>query len=386
MKLYILNKQKTKYIFLSVITTVFVVFLLLNSTTLSTNLKLNVELFLYKLLPSVFPYIFLTQVLIESGLIYNLSWGLSKFASKLFHIPEVCCPAIIISFLMGYPNAAKYIATLYNNNQIESKQAEQLLGFTSLASPSFVISTLGIAFYTSSTLGIILLVSHILSSLILGILLGIKYKNIIQQTSNNLYILSKKTKGFEIISNSIFGTLKTLGLIFCFMAMFSSIATIVCNTLNLSKNVSCIIMALTEITSGLNALSSSTLDANAKILITSFVLSFGSFMIIYQIYAVSYTCKISLITFLKHKLIQGGLSTIITYVLIKLFKFELPLSPAFSNVQNTSYMPSHFFEIFILTSALVILTIVISMLKKPQKSAKDTARANTLTVKKGDNV
>lgn len=364
MKLYILNKQKTKYLFLSVLTTAFVIFLLLNSPTLSTNLKLNVELFLYKLLPSVFPYIFLTQVLIGSGLIYNLSWGLSKFASKLFHIPQVCCPAIIISFLMGYPNAAKYIVTLYNNNQIKSKQAEQLLGFTSLASPAFIISTLGVSFYSSVTLGVILLVSHILSSLILGILLGIKYKDIIQQTSNNSYILSKKTTGFEIISNSIFATLKTLGLIFCFMAIFSSIATIICNTLNLSKNASCVIIALTEITSGLNALSSSTLSANTKILMTSFVLSFGSLMILYQIYAVAHTCHIKFLVFLKHKLIQGVLSTIITYVLIRIFKFELPLSPAFSNIQNTSYMHSHFFEIFILTSTLVLLTVVVSMLKR----------------------
>lgn len=364
MKLYILNKQKITYIFLSATFTLLVIFLLFNSTTLSTNLKLNVDLFLYKLIPAVFPYIFLTQVLIESGLIYHLSWGLSKFTAKLFHIPEVCCPAIIISLLMGYPNAAKYIVTLYNNNQIESKQAEQLLGFTSLASPAFVISTLGIAFYGSITLGVILLVSHILSSLILGIFLGIKYKNIIQQTSNNSYILSKKTKGFDIISNSIFSTLKTLGIIFCFMAIFSSIATIICNILNLSKNMSCIIMALTEITSGLNALSSSTLNTYTKLLITSFCLSFGSLMILYQIYAVAHTCHIKFLVFLKHKLIQGALSTIITYVLIKLFKFELPITPAFSNIQNATYKASHFFEIFILTSVLVILTIVISMLKR----------------------
>lgn len=375
MKLYVFNKQKLTYIFLSVTFTFIIIYLLFSSSTLSTNLKLNVDLFLYKLLPSVFPYIFLTQVLIESGLIYHLSWGLSKFASKLFHIPEICCPAIIISLLMGYPNAAKCIVKLYENGKINSTHVQQLLGFTSLASPAFVISTLGMAFYTSITLGVILLVSHILSSLILGIFLGIKYKNIIQQTSNNSYILSKKTKGFEIISNSIFGTLKTLGIIFCFMAIFSNIATILCSTLNLNANTSSIIMALTEITSGLSALSSSTLDTYTKILITSFCLSFGSFMIIYQIYAVAYTCHIKFLVFLKHKLIQGILSAIITYVLIKLFKFELPTTPAFSNIQTATYKTSHFFCIFILTSTLVILTIVISMLKMKTKNAKRSGKS-----------
>lgn len=375
MKLYILNKQKITYVFLSATFTILVIFLLFNSATLNTNLKLNVDLFLYKLLPAVFPYIFLTNILIESGLIYHLSWGLSKFTAKLFHISEVCCPAIIISLLMGYPNAAKYIAKLYENNSINSKQAQMLLGFTSLASPAFVISTLGIAFYSSITLGVILLVSHILSSLILGIFLGIKYKNIIQQTSNNSYILSKKTKGFDIISNSIFSTLKTLGIIFCFMAIFSCTAKLICTTLNLNATLSAVILSIAEITNGLNEVALSNISDNLKILITSFCLSFGSLMILYQIYAVAHTCHIKFLVFLKHKLIQGVLSTIITYVLIKLFKFELPITSAFSNMQNTNYTYSHFFEIFILTSVLVILTIVISMLKQNSKKGKRSGKS-----------
>lgn len=335
-----------------------IIFLLSNSFTLNTVLKQNVELFLYKLLPAVFPYIFLTNVLIESGLIYNLSFGMSKIASKLFHIPKNCCPAIIISLLMGYPNAAKYIDSLYKNNAICPKRAQMLIGFTSNASPAYILSTIGISFYSSITLGVILLTSHILSSLILGILLGIKYKNIIQQTSNISYTLNKKTKGFEIISNSIFGTLKTLGIIFCFMAIFSSISKLVCTTLNLNANVSCIIFSLAEITNGLSAVAFSTLGETTKILVTSFALSFGSLMILYQIYAVAHTCKVSFGIFLKHKALHGTLSVIITYILIKVLDFKLPTKSVFSNIQNSYFSLTKYFNMFAVTFILTCITII----------------------------
>lgn len=338
--------------------TVLVIYLLFNTGTLSTNLKQNVELFLYKLLPAIFPYIFLTQILIESGLICHLSFGLSKFASKIFSIPEYCCPAIIISLLMGYPNAAKYITKLYNEKRIDTHQAQSLLGFTSCASPSYVISTLGVTFYGSFSLGVILLVSHILSSLILGMILGIKYKDIIQQNPSNSYISVKKNKGFEIISNSIFNTLKTLGIIFCFMAIFSCVSRLICVTLNLNPEISAITIAITEITNGLSAVASSNIPDNLKILITSFCLSFGSFMIIYQIYAVAHTCRINLLIFFKHKIFHGILSAMITYVLIIILKFELPTMPAFSNIQSTITSSSYLFEILILTSTLVAIGVV----------------------------
>lgn len=367
MNIYVIHKQKLTYIILSVIFAALIIFLLSNSYILNTSLKQNVELFLYKLLPAVFPYIFLTNVLIESGLIYHLSFGLSKVASKVFHIPKHCCPAVIISLLMGYPNAAKYIDSLYKNNAICPKQAQMLIGFTSNASPAYILTTIGISFYSSITLGVILLASHMLSSLILGILLGIKYKNIIQQTSNISYTLSKKTKGFEIISNSIFGTLKTLGVIFCFMAIFSSISNLICTTLNLSANVSCIISSLAEITNGLSAVSFSTLGENTKILVTSFALSFGSFMILYQIYAVAHTCKVSFSIFLKHKVLHGTLSAIITYILIKVLDFKLPTKSVFSNIQNSHFRLNNYFNMFVLSFILTCITIVFCIAIKKER-------------------
>lgn len=361
MNIYIIHKQKLTYIILSVIFVSLIIFLLFNSYTLSSTLKQNIELFLYKLLPAVFPYIFLTNILIESGLIYNLSFGMSKIASKIFHIPKHCCPAIIISLLMGYPNAAKYITELYKDNMICSKQAQILIGFTSNASPAYILSTIGISFYNSITLGIILLASHILSSLILGILLGIKYKNIIQQTSNISYTLKKKTKGFEIISNSIFGTLKTLGIIFGFMAIFSCISNLICTTLNLSTNASCIIFSLAEITNGLNAIAFSTLGETTKILVTSFALSFGSLMILYQIYTVAHACNVNFGIFLKHKTLHGVLSATITYILIKILDFRLPTQSVFSNIQEACFSFTKHFNIFTITFILICITIVFCM-------------------------
>ena len=368
MKIFVASIKNLKYIFLSILITAIICYMLFNSQIVVLSIKTNVDLFLYKLIPSVFPYIFLTNILIESGMIFNLSFGLSKIASKIFNITPICCPTVIISLLMGYPNAAKYITTLYANDLIDSKRAQMLLGFTSNASPAYIISTLGLAFYNSFALCIILLISHILSSLILGIILGIKYKNIIQQTSSISYIYPKKTKGFEVISNSIWNTLKTLGLIFCFMVIFSSITKLICNTLNLNKDFSAIISCIAEITNGLCDVSCANFDMIIKILITSFGLSFGSFMIIYQIYAVAHSCNVNLFVFIKHKVIQGILSTIITYVLLKISSFELPVTPVFSNLQNTGIQNYHSLFILFITIISIFFSLKFSKTKRLEKS------------------
>lgn len=357
MKIFVTSIKNLKYISLSILITVLICYMLFNSQIVVLSIKTNVDLFLYKLIPSVFPYIFLTNILIESDMIFNLSFGLSKIASKIFNITPICCPTIIISLLMGYPNAAKYITTLYTNNLIDSKRAQMLLGFTSNASPAYIISTLGLAFYNSFTLGIILLVSHALSSLILGIILGIKYKSIIQQTSNISYIYPKKTKGFGVISNSIWNTLKTLGLIFCFMAIFSSITKLICNTLNLNKGFSAIISCITEITNGLCDVSCANFDMIIKILLTSFGLSFGSLMIIYQIYAVVHKCNVNVFVFLKHKIAHGIISTIITYILLQIINFEMPIKSVFSNIQNSNVPNPQYVFVLFTTTILVLLSL-----------------------------
>lgn len=365
MKLFILTKPKYFNILLSFLITIFICFLLFNSEIISITVKQNVETYLYNLLPAIFPFIFLTNILIESGIAYNLSYGLSKIVAKLFKIPKISCPAIIMGLLLGYPNAATYLSTLYSQGKINSKTVSKLLAYTTNANPAFIISTIGIGFYANIQIGIILLLSHFLSAIILGIYLRNVNINIIQQKVQNSYTLNKKIDSniFNTITISIFKTLKTLGIIFCFTVIFAIISSLICNILDLDNITTSIITAIFELTNGMKTISHTNLAINTKVILSSFFLSFGSLMIIYQIYAVVHKCNISLFKFILYKIFHGILSAITSYILLMVIGVQDITIPTFSNIQSVlKYSLPEF--VYILAITIIMLYICFKKQKK----------------------
>ena len=119
-------------------------YLLLNSNILVSSITNSIDIFVYKLIPALFPYLLITELLMRSNKIYDLSYGISSTLSKLFKIPKHTTSTVIIGFLLGYPNAAKCILKMYNDKKIDKKLATKLISFTSNANPSYIIATIGI--------------------------------------------------------------------------------------------------------------------------------------------------------------------------------------------------------------------------------------------------
>lgn len=161
------NYIKNNKLIINILILCLIFFLLANSNILAISISNSVDIFLSKLIPALFPYLLITEVLINSGKVNDLAYGISKFLSKIFRVPICSTPCIIIGFLLGYPNSAKYILKLSKDNLIDSKSASKLVFFTSNANISYIICTIGIGMFKSYSIGIILLISHFLSAVIL---------------------------------------------------------------------------------------------------------------------------------------------------------------------------------------------------------------------------
>lgn len=364
MKVLVFHKSSKYNILFSFLITLLIIYILYNSSAIAATIKTNITLFLYNLIPAIFVPIFITNILIQSNAIYSISFGLSKLACKIFKIPAIACPVIFIAMFLGYPNSAKFLSTLYSKNLVTKNECTKILSFTSNANPAYIVSTVGIAFYQNVQIGIILLISHILSSLILGILLNIRDKNIIQQSIQKEYSKVQKNLGFNVIFNSIFSTLRTLALVFSFMTLFAIISSTICSKLNLTGIAQAMFTGLFEITNGLSLLSTCGIDFTLKMVLSSFILSFGSFMILYQIYAVSYNCGISFKKFAFNKVKHGVLSSIITYILVKALNICDTYTPVFSNNYISSAKASSLLFIF---NTILIFCICFVMSKHLKK-------------------
>ena len=206
MKLTFYFKYKKIVFNMLIFTLIFL--LLLNSNILVISIRKNIDIFTSKLVPALFPYLLITELLMNSGKIYDLSYGISFILSKFFKIPKLTTSTVIIGFLLGYPNAAKCISKMYSDNIIDKKLATKLIAFTSNANPSYIIATIGIGMFKSIEIGVILAFCHFVSSVIIGAVFTPSYNNtIIQQTNTNSNTFIKISSPFELLSISILGSL-----------------------------------------------------------------------------------------------------------------------------------------------------------------------------------
>lgn len=236
-----------------------------------------------------------------------------------------------------------------------------MLLFINNSSPAFVLSSIGIGMFSNIKIGVILLISHVLASIVTGKILSYKYKfkkNIkdINLEENNMYNYSIS---FEIITKSIVKSLYTMCMIFGFMVIFilayNYILKILSYIININSYISSMILCSMEITSGIKKFINLPLNLKISMPLISLFLGFGSFSIIFQIFSCVYKNNFKLKKILKGKLWHGIISSIITYILI-----NIPLIYEHMNIYtNTNYNIQNFNYIKPFTSTLSISLIIL---------------------------
>ena len=227
----------------------------------------TIEIWINKIIPSLFP----TLIIID--LIYNTKIPL--YIEKYLHINSL----YILSIISGSPTNA-YILTNYNEDITKH------LSVTKYTSPIFTYTFLKTIFNTKTAL--ILMSLNILSNIILIILIKpkkLKYKYQPKETST-------------LITNSIKKTTNTLITILGTLIFFNTLPT------NLIKNkyLKTIILSITEITTSLHNLSTTTLKINYKILFTIISLSTCGLCIETQIKSIISDTQINYNKYINYRL------------------------------------------------------------------------------------
>ena len=95
------------------------------------------------IIPSLFPFFAVTNLLNELGVSKLAGNALSPLSSKLFGVSGQGAAAFIIGVTGGYPLGASYIAGLRRQQLISSDEASRLLIFCNNSGPAFIIGAAG---------------------------------------------------------------------------------------------------------------------------------------------------------------------------------------------------------------------------------------------------
>ena len=288
----------------------FLISMIVYSDIVIQSVEESLDICINNLFPSMMPFLILSSILSNYGFVELISNILKPIMIHIFHINSNSAYILVLSMLSGSPSNAKYIKELLDNNKININDANQILLFSHFVNPIFIIGTVGTIFLDNKLYGFIILISHYLANIIIGIMLRKKYIPTNNNSSNNFFKI--KPKGFIItLKSSIKDTIDTL------IIVFGTITSILVFTsiINAYFSFNPILNGLLEITSGLKYTSISLLNNLTKIIISTFFISFGGLSIHAQVMSILDNKKIRYIPYLEARLLQGLISSIIAYIL-----------------------------------------------------------------------
>lgn len=322
----------------------------------------GVLLFFYKVFPSLFSFLIVSNIILSYDGVYIYSKILGNALCKPLKLPKSCSFVLIISVLCGYPLGAKYACDLYEDNTIDLKTCERLLNIASNASPLFMLGSVGISMLKSPLIGYILLLSNLLSCITMGFIMPSKIihkKNIPEK----IHIYSNMNIG-NVLKSSVENSIKTCLSIGGFVTAFSVINGILKNNylfsvlmlkistiLHISKDIiEGSFLGIIEMTNGCNLVSSSSASLFTKIAIVSFLFTFSGLSIIAQVYSFTYKLDISMKKYTLRKVLQGLICSIISLLLYNICTFNFSKQ---TFMYNYSVHPN-INNIFIITILILI--------------------------------
>jgi len=313
----------------------FTLSLILFSETNLESAKNGLILWSSSVVPTLFPFFVATELLCKTNLIQILGKSLNKFMKPVFNVPGESAIALIMGTISGYPVGAKIVCNLYDKKICSKYEAERLVAFTNNSGPIFILGSVGVSLLGNMQLGKILLISHIVASLLVGITfrfwkkdkVGITFKNCKCETKE----LIKVSNLGEILGDAIKKSIGTILNIGGFIVLFSVIISIlssleiltgIANLLaNLGFSYDIILSILTgiiEMTNGVNLASQCySISRFYSILTCSFLLGFGGISVLLQVFSIISKSKISIKPYLYGKILHGIYATILTFLLIQ---------------------------------------------------------------------
>lgn len=324
------------------------VLLIFASDIAVTGMRAGVAMCLNVLVPSLFPFLVLSQFMVKGKLCDGLGSLLAPVMRHCFHLPPCAASVVLMSLMGGYPVGSLMTAQLLREERLTQRQAKALLLFCVNPSPAFVITALGTVALGNTTAGLMLYASLAFSALLLGLLVGRTLPKP-EKESFPACAPSSLTGSFV---ESVAGAASTL-LGICTWVLLFSCVTALAGRLPLPSLSKLMSGCMLEVTSG-------TVNAAGRMALPflAAALGFGGLCVHCQVAQPMGACRLPYLRFLFFRFLHGGLSFGLCSLLLRLFPTN---TAVFSNFAQSaprlvsSSLPASL--AMILMSVLLILEV-----------------------------
>ena len=284
---------------------------LLLSQELTDSVRGALELCAGVIVPSVFPFIILSDILYY---LVDFS-GMRRLGGafeRLFKINRVGLYPFVLGILCGFPLGVKCASELYKDGRISRDECERLIGFCNNTGPAFLVGGIGIGLRGSIYDGVALYISTVISAITVGIIFShcaTASTDIRTLESHTRFSITASVKGAGI------GCLN----ICSYLTFFACIAGIARAILGEGIPYLCTIPFL-EVGGAADILSkSSLLDGRVSLALTAFAVGFSGFSVHLQALSYLSDTNVGVGRYFIMKLIQGVIAAAAATVLYPLY-------------------------------------------------------------------
>lgn len=343
--------------------------------------------------PSLFPFFIMTNLLSQTKVVEFTGKLLDKFMRPLFNVPGIGGFAFVMGLISGYPVGAKIVADFREDGKVTKDEGERLLAFTNNSGPLFILSSVGIALFGDTSTGLLLLCTHILSCITVGIILG-KFSKKSDAEFRKRHDATYPSKNVtlrnlgSILGDSINNSISTILMIGGFVVIFSVIISILNQThvldfiskffnpilatlgfdLDFAKPL---VSGIIELTNGVNQVANISIKAiSQNVVLCAFLLGFGGFSVLLQVFSIVAKTDLSMKKYVIGKFLQGIFAAIYTFLALKFLPFlNLDIietsnvtSNALTSFTNTTY--TFFQNLGIFSIGIIIIFVIFKAFDK----------------------
>ncbi|MBR5900060.1 MAG: hypothetical protein IKZ38_01555 [Clostridia bacterium] len=283
----------------------------------------GLKLWVVTVIPSMFPYFFLSTLLANLKTTGKLSLKLSPLTNRLFKTNGTAGYALMMSVISGYPMGAKLVCDLKKGGALSSTEAVRASVFCSTSSPLFMTATVGSLLFKSVKFGLLLSLTHLLSALITGVIFSFYKRGDKPQSSSKLNFETSNSIFYDSVLSTVNSTLFVGGIITLFYVFIEILLSVGLLTLPCQLATSLLkeralgeglTVGLIESTRGFLALSKAPIRP-ITLAVASAISGFGGLSVIAQSVVFLSSAKIKTACFYLGKITHAVISFIIGLIL-----------------------------------------------------------------------
>lgn len=262
-----------------------IILTIIKRPTITTAIIEAINIWITNIFPALFPILIISDLIISSNLINNITDVIGPVFSKIFKVSKYSSYVFIMSLLSGCPSNAKYTKDLLDFNLITKEEAIKILSMSLLYNPILILTITG---YLNKNDTWFIILTNFLINLIIG-LINRRYYCQIKDEKKML------SRNFNLI-NSISKTIDTLMLVLGSLVLFIALSSLISYDHPLLDGIF-------EITNGIKE-NFFIENYNYQLLFTGILMSFGGLSIQTQIKSILKDYKLEYSLFYKSRIIH----------------------------------------------------------------------------------